>query len=135
MTHTAPSVPARRPLVVLPLVWTAIILVLTLTPAQEMPVTPHWELLAFDTAAHAGVFLVLSALWYFSVRRQRRFPALRQQAFGVVLLGAVLLGALIEVLQMMMQLGRNGEWSDLISDSIGVLAGLLLMRAVRRWWA
>ncbi|RYU72337.1 VanZ family protein, partial [Hymenobacter persicinus] len=95
---------------------------------------PPWELISFDTAAHAFVFLVLAVLSYFSARRQTRFPALRRHAFGLMLGAGVAFGALIEVLQMTMDLGRHGEWSDLIGDSLGTAAGLLGMWVTRRWW-
>jgi len=118
---------ARRPYIALPLLWTAVVLVLTLAPADEMPRTPAWKLLSFDTAAHAGVFLVLAGLWYFSLRRQRHWPWLAQWSGVVVLAGSIALGAVIEALQMSMHLGRHGEWSDLLSDAIG--AGLAVVVA------
>lgn len=130
---SAPPRP-RRPLVGLPLAWAALVLVLTLTPAEDMPAVPPWELLSFDTAAHALVFLVLAALAAFSARRQRRWPLLRRWAYAGLLLGCVVFGLLIEVLQMVMQLGRHGEWSDAISDALGTVAGLVLARATARWW-
>jgi VanZ family protein len=123
MTNPAPKPnplqPARRPYAALPLLWAVVVLVLTLTPSDEMPRTPAWELLSFDTAAHAGVFFVLAGLSWFSLHRQRRWPWLARHAGWAVLVGSVLFGALIEVLQMTMKLGRHGEWSDLLSDSIG----------------
>jgi len=111
----------------LTLLWVAIMLLLTLTPAQEMPRTPHWKFLSFDTAAHAGVFAVLAGLaWVWA--RQR--PGLARHAGGWVLLGCVLFGALIEVLQYSMHMGRHAEWTDLLGDSTGAalvlaVAGLL----------
>ena len=111
--------PTHRPYAALPLLWAVVVLVLTLTPSDEMPRTPAWELLSFDTAAHAGVFFVLAGLSWFALHRQRRWPSLARHAGWAVLVGSVLFGALIEVLQMTMKLGRHGEWSDLISDSIG----------------
>ncbi|MET4105546.1 VanZ family protein [Hymenobacter sp. UYP22] len=134
MSATAPPPPRRRAFVVLPLAWAAFVLVSTLTPARSMPNTPHWELLSFDTAAHAFVFWVLAVLSVFSARRQRWFASLRTHAFRTVLLVAVGMGAFIEILQMRMDLGRHGEWSDLLSDSLGVVLGLLLMWATRRIW-
>jgi VanZ like family len=131
---TAPPLPRRRALVVLPLAWAAFVLLSTLTPARAMPHTPHWELLSFDTAAHAFVFWVLAVLAVFSARRQRWFSWLRQHAFSTVLVLAVAMGAGIEWLQMVMDLGRNGEWSDMLSDSLGVAAGLLPMWLTRRRW-
>ncbi|MBO2012860.1 VanZ family protein [Hymenobacter negativus] len=119
MTTPQPTQPIRRPYAALPLLWATVVLVLTLTPSDEMPRTPEWELLSFDTAAHAGVFFVFAALSWFSLHRQRRWPRLARHAGLAVLVGSFLFGALIEVLQMTMKLGRHGEWSDLISDSIG----------------
>lgn len=113
---------ARRLPGPLTLLWATIMLVLTLTPAKEMPRTPTWELLSFDTAAHAGVFAVLAGLASLWAQQQ---PRLRYPA-SLVLLGCIAFGALIEVLQYSMQLGRHAEWSDLLSDSIGAALGLAL---------
>ncbi len=105
--------------VVLPLLWAALVAVLTLTPAADMPRTPVWELLSFDTAAHAGVFAVLAGLGWLPARRQRRWPRLVRHAAAAVLVGSILFGGLIEVLQQTMHLGRHGEWTDLLSDALG----------------
>jgi len=109
-------------------------LVLTLTPAQEMPRTPHWEFLAFDTAAHAGVFGVLAILSWYSASRQRRWAWLTSHAGWAVLGGCVLLGGLIEVLQYVMHVGRHAEWTDLLSDSLGAALALLVVVRAQRWW-
>lgn len=124
----------------LPLLWAAIVLLLTLTPAVDMPRTPPWKLVSFDTAAHAGVFGTLAALSWLSLRRQRRRPALAARAGWVVLVGCFLFGGLIEVLQYAMHLGRHAEWSDLLSDTLGaaLAVGVLLLVAGplrRRGWA
>ncbi|MBT9393290.1 VanZ family protein [Hymenobacter sp. NST-14] len=134
MPASAPPTPPRRAFVALPLAWAAFILTSTLTPARSMPVTPHWELLAFDTAAHAFVFWVLTVLATFSARRQRWWPGLRHRAFSTVAVAAIGMGTVIEMLQMWMDLGRNGEWSDILSDALGVLAGTALMWLTRRFW-
>jgi|GEM_PF-109613 len=105
----------------LTLLWTAVVLLLTLTPAIDMPLTPAWEFLSFDTAAHAAVFAVLAAVAWPWVRTWAARPGL------VVLVGCVGLGALIEVLQYAMHQGRHAEWSDLLSDSIGVVVVLVLI--------
>lgn len=131
---TAPPTPRGRPLVGLPLAWAAVVLILTLTPAQEMPQLPPWELISFDTAAHAFVFVILAALTIFSVRRQRTWLQLHRWGYLAVFLGGVAFGLLIEVLQMTMNLGRHGEWSDALSDALGVAAGLVLGYITRRWW-
>lgn len=115
----APVPRPRRAYAALPLLWAAVVLLLTLTPANEMPRTPVWELLSFDTVAHAGVFFVLAALSWFSLRRQRRWPFWAEHTGAAVLVGSILFGGLIEVLQYSMRLGRHGDWTDLLSDGIG----------------
>ncbi|MBF9223228.1 VanZ family protein [Hymenobacter ruricola] len=124
-----PPHPSPRPYAGLPLAWAAVVLVLTLTPSDEMPRTPVWELLSFDTAAHAGVFFVLAGLSWFSLRRQRHWPRLARHAGAAVLVASVLFGALIEELQMTMRLGRHGEWSDLLSDGLGAALAVGLATA------
>lgn len=119
---------ARRLPGPLTLLWVAVMLVLTLTPAQEMPRTPAWKFLSFDTAAHAGVFAVLAGLAWLWARQQ---PWLRHPA-SVVLAGCIAFGALIEGLQYTMQLGRHAEWTDLLSDTIGAALGLALTVAAGR---
>ena len=118
----------------LPIIWAVVVLVLTLAPASEMPHTPAWKLLSFDTAAHAGVFVVLAGLSWFSLHRQRRWPRLARRAGAVVFVGSILFGALIEVLQVTMNMGRHGEWSDLLSDSLGaaLVVGVALIWAARQ---
>jgi VanZ family protein len=118
-----------------PFLWAVIMLVLTLTPANEMPRTPDWKLLAFDTAAHAGVFAVLAVLSWVALRQQRRWPALAQRPGMPVLVGCVLFGGLIEVLQYLMAVGRQAEWSDLVGDSLGAALALLLVSGGWHWWS
>ena len=132
MQPTGKPVPARRPYAALPVLWASLVLVLTLTPANEMPRTPVWELLSFDTAAHAGVFAVLAGLGWFSLRRQRRWPWVARHVGSVTLAGSILLGGLIELLQHTMRLGRHGDWTDLLSDAIGAA---LAVGAATAWSA
>ncbi|GAB2964146.1 hypothetical protein GCM10027048_36870 [Hymenobacter coalescens] len=114
--------------------WTAFMLWGTLSPLAQLPPLPRWELLSFDTAAHAGMFVVTAVLYVLAARWQRLFPSLRHRAFLWTLVVCLLLGGFIELVQTLMDLGRRGEWSDLISDSLGTVAGLWLMYATRRWW-
>jgi aminopeptidase YwaD len=110
---------------ILTLLWVAIMLVLTLTPAQEMPHTPEWKFLSFDTAAHAGVFAVLAGVaWLWARQHRLRYAAL------LVLASCVIFGALIEVLQYAMHVGRHAEWTDLLGDSLGAALGLGLVMTV-----
>jgi len=124
---------------VLPLGWAALLLYLTLAPADRLPPQPRWELLSFDTFAHAAFFAVQAGLTWFWLRRQTRWPLLRRHAGAAVLLGCAAFGAIIEALQMVLPFNRHGEWSDLISDCLGAVLALGLCRLAapllqRRGW-
>jgi aminopeptidase YwaD len=103
------------------IMWGAVIAILTLLPSDRLPPTPAWRLLSFDTAAHAGVFLVLAL----PLRRWWQATGSRNAFLGTFVV-ALAYGALIEWLQTVMHLGRHGEWSDLISDGLGALLGAAL---------
>lgn len=122
-----------RPYAALPIGWAVVILLLTLMPSANMPVTPEWELLAFDTAAHAGVFGLLAWLSWFSLRRQQRWPRLAHHPEWAVLLGCFLFGGLIELLQTTMHMGRRGDVKDLIGDTLGAALALGVAWALRRY--
>ena len=135
-----PVPPPQRSYAALPLGWAALLLYLTLAPADRLPPQPKWELLSFDTFAHAAFFAVQAVLTWFWLRRQTRWPALARYAGLAVLLGCTAFGAAIEALQMVLPFNRHGEWSDLISDSLGTALALGLCRLAapalqRRGWA
>ena len=123
----------RRTYAALSILWALVVLVLTLTPADEMPRTPVWELLSFDTAAHAGVFVVMAGLSWLALRRQRRWPLAARYASTVVLLGNIAFGGLIEVLQYAMHWGRHAEWTDWLSDAIGAALAVGVLTLAAGW--
>ncbi len=130
---------SKKPETYAPLLWAALLLYLTLAPADKLPPQPKWELLSFDTFAHAAFFAVQAALTWFWLRRQSRWPLLRRHAGAAVLLGCAAFGAIIEALQMVLPFNRHGEWSDLISDCLGTVAALSVCRLAapvmrRRGW-
>jgi VanZ family protein len=94
----------------------AVLLYLTLAPVSALPPANLW-----DKAEHGLAWLVLAgvglAFW----------PGRPGRVAGF----AVVLGAMIEVLQATMPLGRDGDVRDLFADSVGVLAALVVWAALR----
>ncbi|WP_303310098.1 VanZ family protein [Hymenobacter sp. BT730] len=132
--YPAPPTSRPRAYAALPATWAVVILVLTLTPKDHMPPEPHWQLFSFYTAAHAFVFWVLAILCYFSTQRQARYPWLRTHAFLLLFVACTLFGSLIELTQLLMNLGRYAEWTDVLSDALGTLTGLVMAKmAMRRF--
>jgi glycopeptide antibiotics resistance protein len=106
------------------MLWATVILLLTLLPAASMPQVPAWELISIPTLAHAVVFFILAVLLLWGFTRQNRYPDLSRQAALLTLIGSVLFGAGIETLQIVLNWGRQGDFLDVVSNSIGTIAGI-----------
>ena len=106
---------------VLPLGWASVIFWLSL-----MSNPPHVPgIFSWDKAQHLGAYLVLTILiaQFFLIL----FKNIKSAGWVAVVL-AVLFGALLELLQGMMQSGRTPEWLDLAADVLGALVGNGLFR-------
>jgi VanZ family protein len=98
----------------------AILLYLCLAPQQELPQT---EL--SDKPEHAIAWFVLTATGLILGPR-------RPRAIGGFVLA---LGAVVEVLQGLMRLGRHADWRDLVADVLGAgvaMAGYLVVKRLFR---
>jgi VanZ family protein len=95
----------------------AVLLYLCLAPAKDLPPVTLW-----DKVEHASAWFVLAAIglafWPWRPGRVAGF--------------ALVLGALVEVLQATPVVGRDGDWRDWIADSLGVTAALVIWLAARR---
>lgn len=98
----------------------AVLLYLTLAPSKDLPTVNMW-----DKAEHSISWVVLTVIGLaFWPTRPGRIAAF-----------AFLLGALIEVLQTLLPFGRDGDIRDLVGDSVGIAAGLVIwavLRALKR---
>ena len=94
------------------------VLVMALLPAPpRLPTNPS------DKIQHLIAFGVLTLL---------ALPAFRGRPLAAVGLGLVALGGLIELLQTIPSLHRDGDWIDWLVDSAAVAAVLLVAALVRR---
>lgn len=96
------------------------IAVVCLMPSRNLP-----KVGVSDKFEHVLAFGVL-AFWFGSIVARRSLLLL-----GLALVG---FGGLIELGQGAMGWGRSAEWSDLLADAVGVIAGLLLAATPLRGW-
>jgi VanZ family protein len=96
----------------------AIVLYMTLAPGHDVPGVG----LVWDKAEHALAWAVLTGAGLLLSTRRR-------WAIGVF---AFLFGAVIEVLQATMGFGRDGDWHDLVADSVGIVMAYAVWWALRR---
>jgi VanZ family protein len=99
------------------------VVVASLLPSGTMPTPP---ISAFDKVEHFVAYAVLAA-WFAGLYPRSRYLRI------ALLLG--LLGLVIEVLQQVMGLGREGDVRDLMADLAGIAAGLWFGAAVVGGWA
>ena len=96
---------------------TAILLWLCLSPSDELPKVSLW-----DKYEHSVAWFVLTATGLLLSHHRPRAIA----AF------AIGLGAVVEILQATMGFGRDGDWRDLVADTLGVAVALAIYALVQR---
>ena len=104
------------------------ILLTTLLPSSSMPPVSVWELFSFDSFAHAFLFSVLCYLMIVGLKKQFTYPHLQHYAIRVSLFSSTLFGTFIELMQHYLIEGRHGDIIDVLSNTIGCLAGILLFK-------
>jgi VanZ family protein len=111
--------------------WAILILIGTLMPAPALPPIPQWDLLSFDTFAHAVLFGGQLLLLLFGFKRDPSVT-LSSSLITYSFLAVVAYGVLVEILQGSMGLGRAMDPVDAVSNTIGCFLGLLLWFLVAR---
>ena len=113
--------------------WMILVLLLTLTPGDNMPETNLWsDLFRFDTVAHFGVFGVMVFLMIVGLSKQYTYHFLRKKAVVVSVAVSILYGVIIELLQFTIP-GRSFEWFDILANSLGCFVGLGLFYLVYKF--
>lgn len=95
----------------------AVLLYLTLAPAEDLPEVNLW-----DKAEHAIAWLVLAGLGLVL------FPK-RALTIGLFALGV---GILVEILQGMPMIGRDADARDVLADSVGIAAAFAVFALARK---
>jgi VanZ family protein len=117
----ASRLPASRPLrIAIFALGVAVILWLSLAPTKEIPAAN----LIWDKAAHAICYSIL-ILMGLVLSTHRRWK---------VVLAVLALGVAIEFAQATMEFGRQGDWRDVVANSLGVAVGWAVWMLGRRLW-
>ncbi len=125
---------ARRLLRFYPLTLFCIALIWFLSLFFMPPETPLSDVAFIDKWTHLVMYGGTSAvLWWEYVRHHERLCAWKLWLFAVV--GMIMMGGVIELVQAYCTTNRSGEWLDFLADSLGVglgaLIGLLFWRFKR----
>ncbi|KAF5066251.1 VanZ like family protein [anaerobic digester metagenome] len=114
------------------ILWTVVILVLTLLPGNYIPrVGSFWNLFSPDKLIHVFLFSVLALLLFSGFFKQ--YPGRSKRYItGMVLAFSILLAIITELLQAMLPLGRSGNVYDTIADFAGISLGWLIFFHYRK---
>jgi VanZ family protein len=96
-----------------------IISVIFFLPGSAFPQESWFDKVYLDKWIHVGIFFTLAFIWLW---------ALRYQAPNKILIFLILYGLSVEVIQGLFISNRSFDLFDLLSDTIGSVAGILLSR-------
>lgn len=95
----------------------------SLAPGEYVPSVGFWD---SDKVNHALGYAGLT-FWFTGIYSRSRYPH--------VIVGLLLLGALIEVLQGAMSFGRDRDFDDMIANTGGIVIGMILALTLTGGWA
>ena len=116
----------RRLPLLLMILWILFMAVATAMPLDSFFGGPWEWLLINDWIAHVVLFAVLAVLAMMMMRANYRQRALR------TLVGGLVFGVLIELVQAALPWERGAQWSDVVADGMGLLLGLVIYVVVKR---
>ena len=103
------------------IIWAGIIAFMSLLPSTELPS----DLLLFsDKLIHAFIYFSLTLFIFLAFIHQAKLLNTRMifiNVFNISALISLLFGILIELAQDKMDIGRTGDWKDVIANSFGII--------------
>jgi VanZ family protein len=105
--------------ITLSLIYLGGIAFLSLLPPNDFPDIPLFP--GADKIVHTGLYLGLAWLASWSMHAE-----IKHKWYYLIILFSIGWGAMMEIFQFLMHLGRSFEFNDIISNSIGTLIGVLI---------
>lgn len=107
--------------------WAVFILILCGLPGDQFQKS---HITNADKVIHTFLFAVLVFLLSVGFIKQRTFPYLRQNTLSKVIVMSIAYGALIEVLQGVLFVGRSIDFYDAVFNAFGCFVGYGLFIAI-----
>jgi VanZ family protein len=110
--------------------WTVFIMVLFLIPSQDIPGSreiPH-----LDKVVHMVFFMIFTILFMRDMLKIKRLKLSSAAYILVTFLVVLSLAIMVELLQDVMKLGREGDIVDIIYDLLGFFLGVFLLVLIFR---
>jgi VanZ family protein len=105
--------------------WTITITILSFVSLKDT------QVLSFsyaDKVMHAGVYFVFTVVWFFAFSRGITTKILNKKAIIISAIFAFLYGASIEILQEKLVKERQGDWQDVVANTIGIIFAIFIIK-------
>ena len=110
--------------------WTVFIMVLFLIPSQDIPGSR--EITHLDKVVHMVFFMIFTILFMRDMLKIKRLKLSSVAYILVTFLVVLSLAIMVELLQDVMKLGREGDIVDIIYDLLGFFLGVFLLVLIFR---
>lgn len=107
--------------------WFLIIFILCATPGQYIPSANWLELLSVDKLIHAGIFFILTTLFFLTAIKKKQSTGMISVWFGL----SVLYGAALEWMQANLFTNRSADWQDIVANSFGCVLAFFVLKKLR----
>jgi VanZ family protein len=81
-----------------------------------------------DKLMHAAVYFIFTIVWYFAFSRGFTTEKLKKQALTLSVIFGFLYGILIEILQGTLSAERQGDWQDVVANSVGTIFAIFVIK-------
>ncbi|MFN5182057.1 MAG: VanZ family protein [Bacteroidota bacterium] len=112
------------------LVWTLVIFILCSMPGKAIPEFSWMELLSLDKLIHGFIFFVLQLLYMHGFKTQEKNSFIRRFYLEIPLIGCIIYGAVLELMQFHIFSSRSGDYGDFIANSTGVITASILYKFI-----
>lgn len=106
---------------ILAILWTGIIMYLSLISAKEAKKFNVWDIVGLDKLAHLVFYAGMTILWYMALSR-------KQPEKKIILFFSISFGVLMEICQLYLFNGRSFEIYDIVANVMGSLIGWILFK-------
>ncbi|MFN3554820.1 MAG: VanZ family protein [Bacteroidales bacterium] len=114
------------------ILWSFVILLIIGLPGSNIPKTNLFTLPHFDKLVHAFMFAGFGLFLAYGFIKQDKEEKIHRHAYIASITFCVLYGGATELIQHYWVSGRSGEWADMLANTLGAMAGVALLDAIRR---
>ena len=107
------------------IIWTLLVLWLSVTSAGNIKALISFDLFSWDKAGHFAAYCIMTILWCKALSHISRIRIF-------VIIFTICFGVLMEIIQFYSFNGRTFEVDDIIANTLGAAAGILVINQLNK---